>query len=494
MKKIKLIKVLFLLSALILISTVMVILIKGGQVSLSADKKAGVILDADMKVNDKDEAANKDDIKDNADIEVIGTVKDVNIADTKGNNSSSPSKNQDIASSTGNASGSDKQAGVDDENKLMPDGIDTTEIGEGDTTETGDVDTSSTGEGNTTETGDGDNSSTGEGNASGTEVKDNPILGNGNEAVTDNEEITVDVYDTITISAAGDVTLGRDLNFGWEKTFDHELELQNGDFSYFFRNVKDIFEADDLTIVNLETTLTTANKAAEKKFRFKADPSYVEILKEGSIEAVSIANNHTLDYLEKGYKDTLATLKEAEVGYFGYEHRYITEIRGIKIGVLGFVCWEVKDKQKEEIKNAIAKLKEDGADLVIVMFHWGIERDYWPNNVQKKLSRFAIDNGADLVLGAHPHVVQGIEEYKGKQIVYSLGNFCFGGNKNPKDKDTFVYIHKFNFKNKELISEENEVIPCSISSVTNRNNYQPTPLKDKEGDRVMKKIKKYSDF
>lgn len=314
------------------------------------------------------------------------------------------------------------------------------------------------------------------------------------DIINETEDIPEDTYDTIAISAAGDVTLGRDEKFGWERTFDHELELQNGDFGYFFRNVKDIFESDDLTIVNLETTLTTAAKKAEKKYRFKADPSYVEILKQGNIEAVSIANNHTLDFLDKGYKDTLETLDEAGVGYFGYEHKYITQVRDTKIGVLGYYCMKVTDKQKSEIKQAIDELKNEGTDLVIIMFHWGIERDYWPNSVQKELAHFSIDNGADLVLGSHPHVLQGIEDYKGKQIVYSLANFCFGGNKNPNDKDTMIYVQRFNFKNGELISQEYEAIPCSISSVSNRNNYQPTPLKDKEADRVIKKIKKYSDF
>jgi len=303
-----------------------------------------------------------------------------------------------------------------------------------------------------------------------------------------------DVYDTITISAAGDVTLGRDLSFGYEKTFDQELELQSNDYGYFFRNVKDIFAADDLTIVNLETTLTTATKMAEKKYRFKADPSYVEILKEGNIEVVSIANNHTLDYLDKGYEDTLSTLEAARVGYFGFEHSYITDIRGIKIGILGYTYWETSKKQKEKIKKAIASLREEGADIVIVMYHWGFERDYEQYSSQQDLAHFSIDNGADLILGSHPHVVQGIEEYNGKYIVYSLGNFSFGGNKNPDDKDTMIIVHKFNFKNNELLSQENEIIPCSISSIKERNNYQPTPLEGEEKERVRKKIEKYSDY
>ncbi len=308
------------------------------------------------------------------------------------------------------------------------------------------------------------------------------------------ETIPEDVYDTITISAAGDVTLGRDHSYGYEKSFDHELEIRDMDYGYFLRNVKSIFEEDDITIVNLETTLTTAETKANKKFRFKADPSYVEILKQGDIEAVSIANNHTRDYLEQGYQDTLKNLEKAEIGYFGYEHRYIQEVRGIRVGLAGFTVWEAAEKQKEEIRQAIEALKAEGADIVILMFHWGIERDYYPNSVQTKLAHYSIDQGADLVLGGHPHVLQGIEEYNGKSIIYSLGNFSFGGNKNPSDKDSMVYVHRFNFRNGELISQENEAIPCSISSVKERNNYQPTPLEGSEKERVLDKIAKLSRF
>lgn len=306
-------------------------------------------------------------------------------------------------------------------------------------------------------------------------------------------EIVEDIYETITISAAGDVTLGRDSDYGYYGSFDQELELQGGDFSYFFRNVKDVFEEDDITIVNLETTLTKAKTRADKKFTFKADPSYVEILKQGSIEAVSIANNHTRDYLQEGYDETLASLEEAGVNYFGYEHKYITDIRGIKVGIMGLTPWYESDEIKEIIKKTITELRDEGADIVIAMYHWGSERNYYPNATQKNIGHFTIDSGADLVLGSHPHVLQGIEQYQGKNIVYSLGNFSFGGNKNPSDKDTMIYVHKFNFKNGDLLSEENQVIPCSISSVSNRNNYQPTILEGEEKDRVMNKILEISE-
>ncbi len=306
-------------------------------------------------------------------------------------------------------------------------------------------------------------------------------------------EVVEDVYDTIIISAAGDVTLGRDEDYGYQGSFDHEFEVQNKDYGYFFRNVKDIFEQDDITIVNLETTLTNATKKADKTFRFKADPSYTEILKQGDIEAVSIANNHIRDYLEQGYQDTISNLEEAGIGYFGYDNKYITEVRGIKVGIFGLTPWYENEEINETIRTSIKELKDEGADIIIAMYHWGIERDNYPSGSQKSIGRFTIDEGADLVLGSHPHVLQGIEEYNGKHIVYSLGNFSFGGNKNPSDKDTMIYIHKFNFKNGELISEENETIPTSISSVKSRNNYQPTVLEGEEKERVMERLKKYSE-
>ncbi|MDF2841330.1 MAG: CapA family protein [Clostridia bacterium] len=303
-----------------------------------------------------------------------------------------------------------------------------------------------------------------------------------------------DVWSTITISAAGDVTLGRDAITAYYGSFDHEVELQKSNYSYFMKNVKHLFETDDLTIVNLEGPLTKATIAAEKQFRFKGSAVYTEVLKQGSIEAVNLANNHMFDYQDQGYWDTVSNLSGANLGYFGFEHKYLTEVKGIKIGMLGLLGWDSSKQKKEEIKKAVESLKEQGAgaNLIIASFHWGEERKYTPNKIQKDLGRYCIDIGVDLVLGHHPHVVQGIETYKGKSIVYSMGNFCFGGNKNPTDKDAYIYQHSFNFKNNVLQQEEGQVIPVSISSVKTRNNYQPTPLKGIEADRVMNKIKNCS--
>jgi poly-gamma-glutamate capsule biosynthesis protein CapA/YwtB (metallophosphatase superfamily) len=296
----------------------------------------------------------------------------------------------------------------------------------------------------------------------------------------------------LTISAAGDVTIGRDESYPYVHSFNYEV-AQHG-YTFAGKYIRPIFEKDDLTIVNLETTLTTAKAKAQKKFRFKGDPSYTQILRLSGIDAVNLANNHIHDYLQRGYKDTIQNLKRYNIGYFGYEHVYVTTIKGVSVGLLGYEGWENTWVLRQTIARDISKLRKRGVKLVIVSFHWGVERSNYPTRVQFALGHHAVNQGADLVLGHHPHVIQGIEQYKGKFIVYSLGNFMFGGNRNPADKDTFIFQQTFHFKNHELTGKPDiHIIPASISSVKERNNYQPIPLEGAEAQRIMARIKKYSE-
>nr|WP_245823462.1 CapA family protein [Metabacillus halosaccharovorans] len=297
---------------------------------------------------------------------------------------------------------------------------------------------------------------------------------------------------TITISAAGDFTLGRDETYDYQGSF-VDVATQKG-LSYFLEGLDSLFLNDDFTTVNLETTLTNSSEKANKTFRFKGDPEYAEILKMGGIEAVNLANNHIFDYLQQGYDDTKTALENKKIGYFGYEDSYITEVKGVKIGALGFEGWQDTQEIRTQIKESIHELRGQGAQIILIHFHWGDEKQYVPNDTQISLAKFSIDSGADLILGHHPHVVQGIEEYKGKFIVYSLGNFMFGGNKNPSDKDTFVFQQKFYIENGKLNEKkEINVIPFSISSVSTHNDYQPTLLTGIEHERVKEKIILYSD-
>ena len=182
-------------------------------------------------------------------------------------------------------------------------------------------------------------------------------------------------------------------------------------------------------------------------------------------------------------------LDSAGVIHFGYDETSVVDVNGVKVGLIGI--YELIDHtgRAQQVKEHIAKVKSEGAEIVIVIFHWGIERDAAPNSHQTMLARLAIDEGADLVCGHHPHVLQGIEVYKGKNIVYSLGNFCFGGNSNPSDKDTMIFQQTFTIT-KDGLKEDNvtNVIPCSLSSEKSRNNYQPTPATGDEAARIMKKI------
>lgn len=293
----------------------------------------------------------------------------------------------------------------------------------------------------------------------------------------------------ITISAAGDFTLGYYRGQASGGRFD-EVANKNG-YSYFMDGVRAIFEEDDLTIVNLEGPLTTRGVAADKEFAIRGLPGYAQILKLGSIEAVNLANNHTYDYQKVGYDDTVSILKDNSIGYFGEDTTYFTTVNDIRVALIGANGWSDSNAIKEKLKQRITEAKEK-ADLIIVEFHWGIEKDYYPNEIQKKLAKYVIDQGVNLVLGSHPHVMQGIGTYKNTNIVYSMGNFCFGANKNPSDKDTFIYRQTFILTEDGIMSEEAEIIPCSISSTQSKNDYKPIVLKGLEKERILKRLKVYS--
>lgn len=299
---------------------------------------------------------------------------------------------------------------------------------------------------------------------------------------------------TITISAAGDCTLGTDENFDPSTSFTTKYE-EVGDPGYFFANVRDIFAADDLTIVNLEGTLTTGGERADKTFAFRGDPAYTQILASGSVEAVNLANNHSKDYGAQSYEDTISHVEAAGIRTFGYDRTALLEIKGVKVGLAGIYELAEGIGCMESMQNAVSSLKSQGAQLIIVSFHWGTEKETYPDDVQRELAHAAIDAGAHLVLGHHPHVLQGVEKYNGRYICYSLGNFCFGGNKNPSDKDTMIFQQTFTVNGDEVAADDQvQEIPCSISSSSSINNYQPTPAQGSEQERIAAKIAELSQF
>lgn len=297
----------------------------------------------------------------------------------------------------------------------------------------------------------------------------------------------------ITISAAGDVTMGNYFGQDYSWSF-MESWNNNQNAEYYFENVYDIFSQDDMTLVNLEGPLTNAvERREEQTYCIKGEPSCAKILTAGSIEAVGMANNHRMDYYNQGVADTVAALEEEGIVYAYDNVTGIYEVKGIKIGYISVNVIGYGSGVEKQLENGIAALREQEADLILTSCHWGVERENYPDDYQQKLGKKCIDWGADLVLGHHPHVIQGIEEYQGKYIVYSLGNFCFGANRNPSDKDCIIFQQTFSFENGEKLDEtEAKIIPCSISSVKTRNDYKPTPATGEEYTEIIERMRTYS--
>ena len=325
--------------------------------------------------------------------------------------------------------------------------------------------------------------------------KDNSQKASSDSQNTDSSNATVSSPVSLTLSVVGDCTLGTDETFDYDTSLNAYYENYGAD--YFLQNVKDIFSTDDLSIANFEGTLTDSDEREDKTFAFKAPASYASILTGGSVEAVNTANNHSHDYGEQSFNDTLAALDDAGIVHFGYDETAVMDVKGIKVGLVGI--YELYDhlEREQQLKDNIAKAKADGAQLIVVIFHWGNETETVPDSNQTTLGRIAIDEGADLVCGHHPHVLQGIETYKGRNIVYSLGNFCFGGNSSPSDMDTMIYQQTFTI-DADGVKKDNvtNIIPCSISSAAydGYNNYQPTPAEGDEATRILGKINERSSW
>ncbi len=278
---------------------------------------------------------------------------------------------------------------------------------------------------------------------------------------------------SLTLTFGGDCTFGRGRDFPYEGSFDEMYTKHKGDLSYFFSGIPE-FHDDDITMVNFEGTLTDYTKYANKQFVFKGPAEYAKILPAGSIDVVSVANNHSMDYLQRGFDDTVANLSPY-VKVSGYSRLPIVTVKGVKIGFASNVGWSYDKAQRNFIDNAIGTLRAEGADIIVFNYHWGIERSYHSDETQQAIGHYCIDKGADFVIGHHPHVVQEVEVYKGKPIAYSLGNLVFGGNHNPAEKNCLIFRQNIDFDlgKGEVASMEHEALKYRVSSVNYRNDYHP---------------------
>lgn len=292
----------------------------------------------------------------------------------------------------------------------------------------------------------------------------------------------------VTLTFAGDTTLGKDHKTP-ARNFDATFAQVN-DPSYFLKLFYPIFSADDITAVNFEGTITDSDARVDKKYCFKGKPEYLKVLAEGSVEAASVANNHSHDFGSQSFTDTKNALTEYNIKPFGYKDIAYFDKNGLKVALIGTYELPKGMGIKSELEENIATAKAEGAQVIAVFFHWGKEYETTANSNQVNLGRAAIDAGAHVVVGGHSHILQGYEVYKGRYIIYSLGNFCFGGNTNPSDKDALVFQQTFTLDdNGDVLVDDNvNFIPTRISSVNDKNNYQPMPAEGAEKERIMKKL------
>ena len=291
---------------------------------------------------------------------------------------------------------------------------------------------------------------------------------------------------TFTITLGGDTTLGSTDDLRKRDDCFENVAAEKG-YDWFFSGLLPLFESDDMTLVNFEGTLTEETKKKDKKFNFKGPAEYTDILTLGSVEAVTVANNHTLDYGETGREDTIKNLENAGITVSGNGILGVFERRGVKVGMTGY-CFPYKDGKKD-ISKDVKALREMGCQIVIASFHWGSEYREDFTGEQRTIGRAAIKAGADIVVGHHPHIVQGIESYEDTYILYSLGNLVFGGNVDPDDRDACAVRLTFNVYEDRCDPPEMTIVPLRLTELEDGTDYRPVIA---EGERIVNRILKRS--
>ncbi|MBE6709258.1 MAG: CapA family protein [Ruminococcaceae bacterium] len=313
---------------------------------------------------------------------------------------------------------------------------------------------------------------------------------------TDSEksELTTDVITppeketfNIKLSFAGDVLLA---------AFMDETKLYNfNDFvsknppTYFLEKVRHVFDADDFTVVNLENVFTDRDllpieKDHDPAYWYKSKTSNVEILTSSGVDGVSLVNNHMDDYGAEGFEDTYNTVKGAGLYAGTADEVMYLEKEGFTVAVICTGLWSVYQANSVQIRLDAAK---ENSDYQIIFFHGGTEMIHEPEQWKIDACRKLVDGGADLVIGSHPHILQPMENYNGVDIIYSLGNFCFGDWYRPENR-TIIYQMDLTIDRETMVvkDEVSKIIPCYVHTGETRNNYQPAVIENEdEINRVM---------
>ncbi len=298
---------------------------------------------------------------------------------------------------------------------------------------------------------------------------------------------------SVTVLAVGDIMLGASM----------EPSIKQYGPDHPFQATAGIIRSADIAIGNLEAPFGTEGRPFKKRFTFLVPPSYAGALARAGFDVVAMANNHMMDYGSEPLLETIRILDSLGIAYSGAGRNLaqarrpaIVERNGLKVAFLSYSkvhpaeFWATAKRagtapgEKTYIAEDVAAAKKQ-ADLVVVSFHWGAELMDTPKSYQRELARLAIDSGADLILGHHPHILQGLEVYKGKLIAYSLGNFAFGSRSR---KCTESIILEVDLSPNGL--REARIVPLSVDNL--KTGFQPTVVTGKEGRAVLENLRRLS--
>ncbi|MBP3453359.1 MAG: CapA family protein [Clostridia bacterium] len=292
----------------------------------------------------------------------------------------------------------------------------------------------------------------------------------------------------IVITLGGDVVLGtRESWWKKEESLPNYLALEG--MGYPFSSLLPIFEADDMTLVNLECVLKAdaSGEDKTKQWRFRGLPEYTEVLRLASIEQVNIANNHYIDYGVRGKKATREALMAGGIAFSGQNYTYAWDCNGRRIGFAGIRETTYK-QDKKTIARDIAALKSVGCEVIVFSCHWGAEYSALHNEMQQEMAQAAIAAGADIVVGTHPHVVQGIDHMDGGVVLYSLGNLMFGGTHDMTTFDGTLAQLRLRFDKNGYLGCGVELIPVLTSSSAPANDFCPMVAEGADRERILTKI------
>ncbi len=316
----------------------------------------------------------------------------------------------------------------------------------------------------------------------------------------------------ITITCTGDTTLGSSKRVQTKYTKNsYQYYIEQNGYAYPFQGIKHLTENDDITLVNLEGVLYEPKELSTSHLVFNGPQDFANILTEGSVEIVNLANNHTDDYGKPGYESTVEALNMAGVAYcgdtdYGRDIYWFDFENDVRIGFIGLLP-SYRGKNPEKVEQDFRKLKEAGCDVIIASIHAGVEGQATHSQMTDTYRKIAVQNGAHIVVGTHPHVPQGLWVEKGVTTLHSLGNFSFGGNTgvdeelySPESIIAQIHLH---FQDGRYTGHHVTIWPI-MTTGTNpgsgmgkngyANDYSPILVEGEAAQAIMKKVQKDTSF